>query len=75
VEPLLPEIPSAINSSDERGCEIIAPNRAGGYRVFAYVHNESGASVGNVPFHVSVSTTQAPPVGAAALPETANGPK
>ena len=75
VEPLLPEIPSAINSSDERGCEIIAPNRAGGYRVFAYVHNESGASVGNVPFHVSVSTTQASPVGAAALPETANGPK
>jgi hypothetical protein len=75
VEQLLPEIPSAINSSDERGCEIIAPNRPGGYRVFAYVHNESGASVGNVPFHVSVSTTQAPPVGAAALPETAIKPK
>ena len=58
-EQLLPEIKSAIKQGDERGCEIIAPNVAGGYRAFAYVHNDVGASVGNVPFRVTVTTAQA----------------
>ncbi len=58
-EQTLPEIQSAIVRSDEQSCEIIAPQTAGGYRVFAYVHNAAGASVGNVPFHVSAPAQQA----------------
>ena len=50
---MLPEIQAAIIRSDENGCEIVAPIAPGGYRVFAYVHNASGASVGNIPFHVA----------------------
>ena len=52
-ESVLPEIQSAIIRSDENGCEIAAPIAPGGYRVFAYVHNAVGASVGNIPFHVA----------------------
>jgi hypothetical protein len=58
-EELLAEIPSAIIRSDENGCEITAPTEPGGYRVFAYVHNASGASVGNIPFHVASQPQQA----------------
>ncbi len=64
-EQLLPELQSAIKSSDAHGCEIIAPRSAGAYRVFAYVHNETGASVGNIPFRVSVSTSQTKPTPSA----------
>ena len=64
-EQLLPELQSAIKSSDANGCEIIAPRSAGAYRVFAYVHNETGASVGNIPFRVSVSTSQTKPAASA----------
>lgn len=58
-EQQLPEIPAAIVRSDNHGCEIVAPRNAGGYRVFAYVHNAAGAAVANLPFHVSGSTQQA----------------
>ena len=58
-EPLLPEILSAIIRGDESGCEIAAPREPGGYRVFAYVHNAAGASVGNIPFHVASQSQQA----------------
>ena len=68
-EPLLPELQSIITRADAQGCEITAPRATGNYRVFAYVHNEAGASVGNIPFRVTVSTTQAKP---AAPPVTAN---
>lgn len=71
-EQLLPELQSAIKTSDEHGCEIIAPSSAGAYRVFAYVHNEAGASVGNIPFRVAASTTQAKPVTS---PVAANRPE
>ena len=52
-ELVLAEIQAAIIHSDETGCEIMAPSELGGYRVFAYVHSASGASVGNIPFHVA----------------------
>ena len=71
-EPLLPELRSAIQNGDERGCEITAPQNAGGYRVFAYVHNDAGASVGNVPFQVTVSTRQTHPEVRTVPPETAS---
>jgi hypothetical protein len=58
-ETKLPEIQSAIIHSDENGCEIVAPTEPGGYRVFAYVHNEAGASVANIPFHVAPQPQQA----------------
>ncbi len=58
-ESLLPEIQSAIIRSDASGCEIAAPSEPGGYRVFAYVHNAAGASVGNIPFHVASQPQQA----------------
>jgi hypothetical protein len=58
-ESLLPEIQSAIIRSDASGCEISAPTEPGGYRIFAYVHNASGASVGNIPFHVAPQPQQA----------------
>jgi hypothetical protein len=73
-EPLLPELRSALKQGDAQGCEIAAPAAAGEYRVFAYVYNDAGASVGNVPFRVSVSTTQARPEGQPGLTETARRP-
>ena len=73
-ESRLPELQSAIVRSDERGCEISAPREAGGYRVFAYVYNSAGASVGNVPFYVSSSTQQALQDKPTSLPVAANKP-
>ncbi len=74
-EQLLPELRSAIKHGDEQGCEIVAPETAGAYRVFAYVHNDAGASVGNVPFLVTAPATQARPSERSALPETASQSK
>jgi hypothetical protein len=74
-ESVLPEIPSAIKSGDAEGCEIIAPSVAGGYRVFAYAYNDAGASVGNVPFLVSISTALVRPGEQPALTEAASQSK
>ncbi|MEY4384929.1 MAG: hypothetical protein RLY20_212 [Verrucomicrobiota bacterium] len=70
-EQQLPELRSVIKHGDEKGCELVAPETAGAYRVFAYVHNDTGACVGNVPFLVTVSTTQTRPT----MPETASRSK
>ena len=48
----LPELTSIILKSDARHAEIRAPDELGGYRLFAYVYNDFGAAVANVPFHV-----------------------
>jgi hypothetical protein len=71
-EARLPEIQAAIIRSDETGCEIAAPSEAGGYRVFAYVHNEAGASVGNIPFHVAAQPQQAAEDNSKVLPVASN---
>lgn len=71
-EQLLPELQSAIVQGDEHGCEISAASLNGGYRVFAYVHNAAGASVGNVPFHVSAPARQALQETPASSPVAAN---
>ena len=73
-ESRLPELQFAIIRSDERGCEISAPREAGGYRVFAYVYNSAGASVGNIPFYVSSLTQQALQDKPTSLPVAANKP-
>lgn len=73
-EQLLPEIQSVIVHGDDQGCEIIAPKTAGGYRVFAYVHNAAGASVANVPFHVADAPQQAAQDKPAVSPVAANKP-
>jgi hypothetical protein len=70
-ESILPEMQSAIKRGDAEGCEIIAPSVAGGYRVFAYASNDEGASVGNVPFLVSISTALVRPGEPPALTEGA----
>jgi len=67
-EPVLPELQSLILASDDQHCEIRAPKEDGGYRVFAYVRNEAGASVGNVPFQVRAKEEAVPPGKAAQLP-------
>ena len=71
-EARLPEIQSAIIRSDESGCEVAAPSEAGGYRIFAYVHNEAGASVGNIPFHVASQPQQASQDNPKVLPVASN---
>jgi hypothetical protein len=73
-ESRLPEIQSAIIRSDEQGCVIAAPRDAGAYRVFAYVYNSAGASVGNIPFLVSASKQQALQDKPEGLPVAANKP-
>ena len=48
-----PTYPEAIIKSDARGAEIKMPKYGGGYRVFAFVHdNHGGAAVANVPLFV-----------------------
>lgn len=49
----LPEITSAILAGDASHAEVRAPDQPGGYRLFAYVYNDSGAAVANVPFYVT----------------------
>jgi hypothetical protein len=49
----LPELQSTILQSDNHHAEVRAPEQPGGYRLFAYVRNEAGAAVANVPFHVA----------------------
>ena len=51
-EPVLPELPDVVVKGDETHAELRAPQKPGGYRVFAYVRNGSGAAVANVPFKV-----------------------
>jgi len=52
-EKKLPEIASAILEGDASHAEVRAPDQPGGYRLFAYVYNNSGAAVANVPFYVT----------------------
>jgi len=73
-EQVLPELPDAILRGDAQGCELAAPKAAGGYRVFAYVYNDAGASVGNVPFLVTLATAQAGADGQPDLPQVASRP-
>ena len=48
-----PTYPEAIVKSDARGAEIKMPKFGGGYRVFAFIHdNKGGAAVANVPLFV-----------------------
>lgn len=65
---VLPELQSAIASSDDRHCEITAPKDEGGYRVFAFANNGVGSSVANAPFHVHLQDVQVPPGKPATLP-------
>ncbi len=51
-EPELPELTSAIVKGDSTQAEVRAPQKTGGYRLFAYVRNSAGAAVANVPFRV-----------------------
>jgi hypothetical protein len=67
-EPVLPQLQSLIVTSDAQHCEIRAPKAEGGYRVFAYVHNEAGACVGNLPFQVLAKDDAVPPGKSAKLP-------
>lgn len=67
-EPILPELPGAIVSSDAQQCVLSAPHDVGGYRVFAYASNGAGASVANVPFHVHLPADSLLPGRAATLP-------
>ena len=67
-EPVLPELPAAIIASDNEHCTVSAPKEEGGYRVFAYVNNAAGASVGNVPFYVRLKDAQIAPGKTATLP-------
>lgn len=48
----LPELNTLILESDFSHAVVHAPELPGGYRLFVYIHNESGAAVANVPFHV-----------------------
>lgn len=52
-EPVPPQFPEAIVSSDARGAEVRLPARGGGYRLFAFVRDGKGAgSTANVPLFV-----------------------
>lgn len=72
-EELLPELPGAILRGDVQGCEIAVPEAPGAYRVFAYVYNDAGASVGNVPFLVTPSAARAAAEGQPGSPQVAIG--
>ena len=59
-EPALPELVSPIVQSDASHAEVKAPDQIGGYRLFAYVRNQAGAAVANVPFYVGTDDKEAP---------------
>ncbi len=65
-----PIYPEAIVKSDARGVDIKMPKFGGGYRVFAFIHdNKGGAAVANVPLFVEGgATAQAGPARRATLP-------
>ena len=65
---LLPEMQALITGSDDTHCDITMPKDEGGYRVFAFVNNGVGASVGNVPFHVHLHDIEVPLGKPATLP-------
>lgn len=52
-EKKLPEFTAAILEGDASHAVVRAPDQPGGYRLFAYVYNDSGAAVANVPFYVT----------------------
>jgi hypothetical protein len=58
-EKKLPEITTAIINGDLHHAEVMAPKKAGGYRLFAYVRNGYGAAVANIPFNVAESQASA----------------
>lgn len=75
------EFPDAVVNADEHGAEVKMPAYGGGYRLFAYIHNNHNeAAVANVPLFVTGNTPL--PTAAAtpsALPvvvvgENKNGP-
>jgi hypothetical protein len=58
-EPVLAELNSAITQSDATHAEVKTPAQPGGYRLFAYVRNNAGAAVANVPFYVGAGDNDA----------------
>jgi len=62
-----PTYPAAITNSDIHGADIVMPEGKGGYRIYAYIHdNHGGAAVGNVPLYVE--TVAAAPAKKGDLP-------
>lgn len=56
-ENVLPEFTTPIQSGDLKQAQVLAPTEPGAYRLFAYVRNDFGAAVANVPFRVLASRT------------------
>ena len=62
-----PTYPEAIVHSGNDGADVLMPRGGGGYRVFAFLHDDhGGAAVGNVPIYVETSAPA--PARKAALP-------